>query len=447
MSKNSQSILQFVRFVDMARWSVSTSVFEKRAAKFPLISLSKVLKRVKDPITIEDDLLYKRITVHLYGQGVHQRDELYGRNIGTKKQYLAHAGELIISRIDARNGAFGIVPEELEGAIVTNDFWIFDVNGAIAQYLTLVLSSDLFQQYWRTQSSGTTNRQRIDESSFLMSKIALPSIEIQNTLLNQYNKLIYMAQCLESNSEKKLSGVADYLMNKLNLHNVEALGNTELLNFIAYKNLTNKWEWNNLSETVEKAMANSFYPIKPLGQVLSFVNRRWKEKNHFVENFMYIEIGSIDAINNTANANEVKISEAPSRATQTVKAGDLIIGTTRPYLKRFALIRNFEDGYVCSSGFQVIEESPSYDLRYILEVLKLDPIIKQFETLMTGALYPAVNAEQLRQVRIPIPPIEIQRDIANHIEKEKEESRVLRQQAESLRYNAKKGFEEAIFSE
>ena len=33
-----------------------------------------------------------------------------------------------MSKIDARNGAYGIVPAELEGAIVTNDFPVFDVD-------------------------------------------------------------------------------------------------------------------------------------------------------------------------------------------------------------------------------------------------------------------------------------------------------------------------------
>ena len=116
-------------------------------------------------------------------------------------------------------------------------------------------------------------------------------------------------------------------------------------------------------------------------------------------------------------------------------------------MKRFALIQDFQGGYVCSSGFQIIKKNPKYDLRYITEVLKLDPIIKQFEALMTGALYPAINAEQLKQVRIPIPPIEIQRKIANHIEKKKERGKNYYQQANTLREYAKKKFEEAIFDE
>lgn len=160
---------------------------------------------------------------------------------------------------------------------------------------------------------------------------------------------------------------------------------------------------------------------------------------------MYIEIGGINAVENTVTANKVLVSDAPSRASQTVVSGDLIIGTTRPYLKRFALIKDSEDGYVCSSGFQVIEGSPNYDSRYIMEALKLEPTIKQFESLMTGALYPAVNAEQLKKIRIPVPPVDIQRLIANRMEQVNVKSKALYQQARQLCELAKREFEEAVF--
>ena len=184
----SSNILKTVKFANLSRWSVNSTLAQKIKSKYPLVPLSQVMKRIKEPVCVENDILYKRITVRLYGLGVLQRDELYGRDIGTKKQFIARKGQLIISRIDARNGAFGIVPDELDGAIVTNDFWLFDVKNAIPQYLSLVLSSQYFQKYWESQSSGTTNRQRVDEDAFLMSKIALPSIDEQFDLINQYEK-------------------------------------------------------------------------------------------------------------------------------------------------------------------------------------------------------------------------------------------------------------------
>ena len=203
----STNLMKTVRFMDLHRWSANHTLHTGIKSSYPLVPLSQVLKRVKSPVSIEDNKVYKRITIRLYGQGVLKRDELYGKEIGTKKQFIAQAGQLIISRIDARNGAFGIVPQDLNGAIVTNDFWLFDVQNALPQYLTLVLSSDRFQQYWKTQSSGTTNRQRVGEEDFLSAEIVLPPVEAQQELLEKYNSAIKRANDFEQqagNLEKSL---------------------------------------------------------------------------------------------------------------------------------------------------------------------------------------------------------------------------------------------------
>ena len=188
------NLLKAVRFTNLNKWSANYALFTKIESAYPLVPLSNVLKRVKNSVVIEDEVLYKRITVRLYGQGVLKRDELYGKEIGTKKQFVAQEGQLIISRIDARNGAVGIVTPELDGAIVTNDFWLFDVQNALPQYLTLVLSSERFQQYWGTQSSGTTNRQRVGEEDFLKAKIVLPPLKTQKEILNKYNTAIALCK-------------------------------------------------------------------------------------------------------------------------------------------------------------------------------------------------------------------------------------------------------------
>ena len=84
--------------------------------------MNNFLQRNRDTITIKNSVIYSRVTIKLYNKGVHKRDEANGVNIGTKKQYLVKSGQFIISKIDARNGAFGIVPGCLDGAITTADF-------------------------------------------------------------------------------------------------------------------------------------------------------------------------------------------------------------------------------------------------------------------------------------------------------------------------------------
>ena len=66
---------------------------------------------------------------------------------------------------------------------------------------------------------------------------------------------------------------------------------------------------------------------------------------------------------------------------------------------------------------------------------------------MTGALYPALNAEQLGNIRIPIPPLSVQNEILEHINQIKAQVKDLRQQAKELRGKAKIEFERSVFDE
>ena len=122
------SFLKFIKWSELENWSANFYFQNSKNIKFDEIKISSFLKRVKKEIVIKDEILYKRVTIRTKNQGVHLRDELLGKNIGTKKQYLINKGQFIISKIDARNGAFGIVSDELDNAVVTASFLNYEIN-------------------------------------------------------------------------------------------------------------------------------------------------------------------------------------------------------------------------------------------------------------------------------------------------------------------------------
>ena len=82
------------------------------------MKLGEVLTLDREPVEISPSETYRQITVRLHHKGIVLRGEKIGQKIKSK-QYLAKEGQFIISRIDARNGAMGLVPQDLHGAIVT----------------------------------------------------------------------------------------------------------------------------------------------------------------------------------------------------------------------------------------------------------------------------------------------------------------------------------------
>lgn len=148
-------------------------------------TLRDVLIRQKEAITVEDDAEYKRITIKMNGKGVLLRDEVIGEAIGTKRQFLVNSDQFVLSKIDARNGAFGIVPKNCDGAIITGNFWTFDVNSKLAdvKYLDFMSKTPEFKDFCIVASEGTTNRKYLDENKFLDKRILLPELAEQKKVV------------------------------------------------------------------------------------------------------------------------------------------------------------------------------------------------------------------------------------------------------------------------
>ena len=145
------------------------------------MKLSRFLRKARNEASIVPDQEYDQVTVKLYGKGVVRRQRLRGDQIKTRPQFLAKNGQLIMSRIDARSGAFGIVPPELDRAVVTNDFPLFEIDSSLVlpEFLTLLLRSSVFLEACRRSSRGTTNRKRLRENLFLDEILPIPERRIQ----------------------------------------------------------------------------------------------------------------------------------------------------------------------------------------------------------------------------------------------------------------------------
>ena len=146
-----------------------------------LTKFSSFLKRSKVPIDIEDDQEYKRVTIRISHNGVSIRDNEEGKKIGTKKQFLLKAGQFVMSKIDARYGAFGIAPESVEGAIITGNFWAYDVDKKKVniEWFNQFTNSPVFYEVCERASSGITHRKYLNESFFLNYEIFLPPVAEQ----------------------------------------------------------------------------------------------------------------------------------------------------------------------------------------------------------------------------------------------------------------------------
>jgi type I restriction enzyme S subunit len=175
-------------------------------SQWPLVSLGEVLVHRKEFIEINDLENYKRCRVQLHAQGVVLRDNVPGAEIKTKKQQVCKSGEFLVAEIDAKLGGYGIVPQELEGAIVSSHYFLFGIREDRLDRSFLgyfIRTPGFFEQ---VAAQGSTNYAAIRPGHVLEYKIPLPPLPEQQRLVERIDALaakIEEAKGLRKHAEQK----------------------------------------------------------------------------------------------------------------------------------------------------------------------------------------------------------------------------------------------------
>jgi hypothetical protein len=167
-------------------------------------ALGSFLTRSKEKTNLNAPDRYQQITVRLRGGGVIERNVVLGAQIAGDQRFTARTGHFILSKIDARNGAFGIVPEELDGAVVSNDFPLMNVDEqtCLGAYLALIAKTDWFVASCAQASMGTTNRQRLSEADLLATQTSMPPLAEQQAIVARIEKVETAVRAAEAHLER-----------------------------------------------------------------------------------------------------------------------------------------------------------------------------------------------------------------------------------------------------
>lgn len=225
------------------------------------------------------------------------------------RQMVARGGQFILSRIDARNGALGLVPPELDEAIVTNDFPVFNVveNRLLPVYLGWLCRTASFVEECKRASEGTTNRVRLQEDKFLSREISQPPLAEQRRVVARIEEL-----AAQINEARTLLQEIEY-----NLNAMLAAAHRQI---------------------AEDA------PRKPLGEVAP-LNRR-PVMVELDKIFPAIAVRSFGR--GTFHKPSLVGSEVTSEKPFLVKAGDILVSNIKAWEGALAVARAEDDGRVGS---------------------------------------------------------------------------------------------------
>ena len=168
-----------------------------------------------------------------------------------------------------------------------------------------------------------------------------------------------------------------------------------------------------LDELIEKLCPDGaeFLTLQECTQKVK--NIKWK--SYSGNDKKYIDLSSVDrdlhCIMETQNINS---DSAPSRAQQIVQTDDILLGTTRPMLKRYCMIPETYDNEICSTGFCVLRANTEIVLpKWIYHNIATTDFFAYVEQNQKGASYPAISDASVKAFSLPVPPLEVQREIVH----------------------------------
>jgi type I restriction enzyme S subunit len=416
--------------------------------KFQQVKIGTFLTRTKNPVKIQDDETYKQVTIRLYGKGVRVRDDelLKGKEIKTKAQFLVREGQFLFSRIDARNGAFAIATEEIDGAIVTNDFPVYDIDTNLVNpnYFSLLLSTDQFASYFQGLSSGTTNRQRLSESDFLRYQIPLPPIKAQEKLVADYNAKISQAKANEREAERLEKGIETYLLNELGIE-IQEKEKTKwkAFTFLQPTNLKDlsRWDiWGENNTFNSPVFENLTLRDVTIGEPQYGANTKAIKK---VSDCRYIRITDI---NEDGSLNDEFVSAEKIEPQYLLKEDDFLIarsGATvgKTFLYKKTMGKAIYAGYLVRYKIDLNVILPDYLLLFTKGLIFKNWV----KANQRVSAQPNINGQEFLNANIICPPLKIQEKIVKHINSEKAKIKQLKFEAKDLRRVAKAEFEAELF--
>lgn len=336
------------------------------------ISIDEFLTKSEDWVPVQPDQRYKQITAKLWGKGLTLRGEVQGSAIAAARQYKAKAGQFLISRIDARHGAFGIVPANLDGALVSNDFPCFDIDlsKVLPHFFEWYSRTPEFVDLCRRASEGSTNRVRMKEDKFLKISVPMLPLDEQRDIVRR-------------------------------LDDVSALVDRRRRAVEASERETQAMLLKAFQRVIDGA------PLRPMAEVAPLVRRPVEVE----PDKTYMELGVRSFGRGTFHKPGLSGMEVGSKKLFTIESGDLVFNIVFAWEGAVAIAKPEDDGRVGSHRFLTCVTNPDQvAAEFLLFYFRTTEGLQKLGEASPGGAgrNRTLGLKKLEVIEVPVPPIETQ---------------------------------------
>ncbi len=442
--------LKFSSLVDTFFWDYYT--LSKRnviSSIHPIVSLGELINQRKKFITINDSSIYKRCRVQIQGKGVIIRDEVLGKEIKTKKQQLCKEDDFLVAEIDAKVGGVGIVPKELQNAIVSGHYFLFEIDKTklLPSFLGLMVKQGEFLK--QIKSTGSTNYAAIRPYHVLEYKVPLPTLTEQQKIVDAYQAKIQQAKTLQAQANNLEEEIEKYLFDELGFSLNSKKKRDSFICEISFENIE-RWSVDHIKQTIDSnfILKGKYEPVR-LKEIIEGYQYGLSEKAS-KENIGIPMLRMNNIYNSELKMDSLKYIPKTEQVNRFVlNKGDLLFNRTnsKELVGKTAIFDREEEYTFASYLIRVVVNSKVADVHFINYVFN-SPILQFQKDLVSRQItgQANINAQEMREFLFPLPPLKKQKEIANSIVNIKSRIMIYIQESEVLIKSAEIEFEKQIFN-
>ena len=389
------------------------------------VKLGEVLTHRKGFITISDSEKYKLCRVQLHRKGVLLREIVSGATIRTKKQQLCKANDFIVAEMDAKVGGYGFIPQELEGAIVSSHYYLFEVNENLLKkdFLAVLNKTQILQS--QIKATGSTNYASVRPSDVLSWEIPLPTIEEQERIVESIQIVETNKNQISTELNHQLALVKElrqaYLREAMQGNLIEPDIRDEPVQALLKQNNSTsiKFDVRVFSELRLLLKVPSHWSIEPLAKVASAVvdcphsTPKWTGQGKICVRTNQFRPGSLD-LSDTRFVSEATYLERIERFEPT--SGDILYSREGGILG--VACRVPPDVQLCLGQRMMLIRAGLVIKSAFLEMVLNSPIITGIAEKRTiGGAAPRINVATVKAYPIPLPPLAEQERIVAKLER------------------------------
>lgn len=448
--------LNFIPYSNFNSWDVK--YFLKKDNFFnpsiPIVLFGEFLSKAEiKKVSIEDNKTYEILGVRSYGKGAFINREVEGKNLKMRLYQQAKPNHLFWCKVDTKNGAFGIITEELAGGLGSSNmaFAEIDTKKANVYFIQTLFKSKRIQEYLDSFVSGTTNRKYIRPNQLINEIfIPLPSIEEQNRIVASYNSRLRLALKQEEKAKSLEAEIERYLFKVLDI-DIDNNVNDKKYSFqlVQYKNVE-RWAVDYLNKYTKMSFLfkGKYQPVKLKELILSYQYGLSEKAD--VKNIGVPILRMNNIVNSELDLNNLKYIKKTSNVEKYIlNVGDLLFNRTnsKELVGKTAIFLE-KDIFTFASYLIRIVINPNLADNFYINYLFNSSILQVQKDMVSRQItgQANINAQEMQDFLFPLPPIEKQKQISNHINSIKAQIKELYLLSFKNKEEAMLEFEKEIFN-